>query len=77
MKIGFIGLGIMGKPMAKNLLKAGYQVMVYDRMPAPVKEVVEAEAKRPIKIEYKEAGDDKRSYHISSEKILSCFCIAQ
>ena len=34
-----------------------------------VKEVVEAEAKRPIKIEYKEAGDDKRSYHISSEKI--------
>ena len=24
MKIGFIGLGIMGKPMAKNLLKAGY-----------------------------------------------------
>ncbi|WP_246589068.1 NAD(P)-binding domain-containing protein, partial [Pelorhabdus rhamnosifermentans] len=24
MKIGFIGLGIMGKPMSKNLLKAGY-----------------------------------------------------
>ena len=44
MKIGFIGLGIMGKPMAKNLLKAGYQVMVYDRMPAPVKEVVGAGA---------------------------------
>lgn len=29
-KIGFIGLGIMGKPMAKNLLKAGYQLVVYD-----------------------------------------------
>ena len=28
MKIGFIGLGIMGKPMAKNLLKAGYDVTV-------------------------------------------------
>ena len=28
MKIGFIGLGIMGKPMAKNLLKAGHQVVV-------------------------------------------------
>ena len=28
MKIGFIGLGIMGKPMAKNLLKAGYEVVV-------------------------------------------------
>jgi 2-hydroxy-3-oxopropionate reductase len=30
MKIGFIGLGIMGKPMAKNLLKAGYQLLVHD-----------------------------------------------
>ena len=28
MKIGFIGLGIMGKPMAKNLLKAGYELIV-------------------------------------------------
>ena len=31
MKIGFIGLGIMGKPMAHNLLKAGYEVKVYNR----------------------------------------------
>ena len=30
MKIGFIGLGIMGRPMAKNLLKAGYALVVYD-----------------------------------------------
>lgn len=30
MKIGFIGLGIMGKPMAKNLVKAGYQLIVSD-----------------------------------------------
>lgn len=30
MKIGFIGLGIMGKPMATNLLKAGHELMVYD-----------------------------------------------
>jgi len=29
-KIGFIGVGIMGKPMAKNLLKAGYPVIAYD-----------------------------------------------
>ena len=28
MKIGFIGLGIMGKPMAKNLIKAGHQLVV-------------------------------------------------
>ncbi len=31
MKIGFIGLGIMGKPMVKNLLKAGHDITVYDR----------------------------------------------
>ena len=30
-KIGFIGLGIMGKPMCRNLLKAGYQLTVYSR----------------------------------------------
>jgi 2-hydroxy-3-oxopropionate reductase len=30
MKVGFIGLGIMGKPMAKNLLKAGYELVVLD-----------------------------------------------
>jgi 2-hydroxy-3-oxopropionate reductase len=30
MKVGFIGLGIMGKPMSRNLIKAGHQVVVYD-----------------------------------------------
>ncbi len=30
-RIGFIGLGIMGKPMARNLLKAGYPLVVYNR----------------------------------------------
>ena len=29
-KIGFIGLGIMGRPMAKNLIEAGYELVVYD-----------------------------------------------
>jgi 2-hydroxy-3-oxopropionate reductase len=45
-KIGFIGLGIMGKPMAKNLLKAGYPLTVYDIRPKPVQELVEAGAKK-------------------------------
>ncbi|MCL2235518.1 MAG: NAD(P)-binding domain-containing protein [Defluviitaleaceae bacterium] len=31
MKIGFIGLGIMGKPMSQNLIKAGYDVLLYDK----------------------------------------------
>lgn len=30
MRIGFIGLGIMGKPMAKNLIRAGHELVVYD-----------------------------------------------
>jgi len=45
MKIGFIGLGIMGKPMAKNLLKAGHDLVVYDILAAPVAELVKAGAK--------------------------------
>jgi 2-hydroxy-3-oxopropionate reductase len=44
-KVGFIGLGIMGKPMVKNLLKAGHEVVVYDVVPAGVQEVVAAGAK--------------------------------
>ena len=42
MKIGFIGLGIMGKPMAKNLLKAGYQLLVSDLNEKAVEDVVAA-----------------------------------
>lgn len=36
MKIGFIGLGIMGKPMALNLLQAGYELCVFDIQPEAV-----------------------------------------
>ena len=38
--IGFIGLGIMGKPMAKNLINAGYSLIVLDISPGPVEELV-------------------------------------
>lgn len=44
-KIGFIGLGIMGKPMAINLVKAGYQLTVFDQNPIPVEELVKQGAK--------------------------------
>ena len=43
-KIGFIGLGIMGKPMSKNLLKAGYSLLVYDIVSEAVKDVASAGA---------------------------------
>jgi 2-hydroxy-3-oxopropionate reductase len=44
-KLGFIGLGIMGKPMAKNLLKAGHEVVCYDIVAQNVTDVVVAGAK--------------------------------
>lgn len=44
MKIGFIGLGIMGKPMVLNLLKEGFQVKAFDLNEAARKEVVTAGA---------------------------------
>lgn len=44
MKTGFIGLGIMGKPMAGNLLRAGYQLVVCNRSQGAVQELVAAGA---------------------------------
>ncbi|MER3457682.1 MAG: hypothetical protein C4309_02670, partial [Chloroflexota bacterium] len=43
-RLGFIGLGLMGRPMAHNLLKAGFPLTVYSRSPAPVEELVTAGA---------------------------------
>jgi 2-hydroxy-3-oxopropionate reductase len=42
--IGFIGLGTMGRPMARNLLAAGSQLVVHSRSPGPVEELVAAGA---------------------------------
>lgn len=47
MKVGFVGLGIMGRPMCRNLLKAGYEVTAYDPFARQaLDEVVEAGAAR-------------------------------
>ncbi len=62
MKIGFIGLGIMGKPMAKNLLKAGYPLVVYDVVAAPVAELVQAGAT---------AGKSPRDVAAQSELVIT------
>jgi 2-hydroxy-3-oxopropionate reductase len=43
--IGFIGLGIMGRPMARNLLKAGHALVVHSRSRGPVDEIVKSGAK--------------------------------
>jgi 2-hydroxy-3-oxopropionate reductase len=45
-RIGFIGLGIMGRPMARRVLDAGYPLTVHSRSPRPVDELVDAGANR-------------------------------
>jgi 2-hydroxy-3-oxopropionate reductase len=61
-KIGFIGLGIMGRPMAKNLLKAGFSLTVYDIVPEAVKDVVVAGA---------EAGSSSKDVAAKSEIVIT------
>jgi len=45
LKVGFIGLGVMGKPMARNLLRAGYPLAVHNRSRGPVEELAAEGAK--------------------------------
>ena len=54
MKVGFIGMGIMGKPMAINLVKAGHEVMVSNRNMAKCDDAVKAGAKKGS---YKEVAE--------------------
>lgn len=61
-QIGFVGLGIMGKPMAKNLLKAGHSLIVYDIVAEPVQELVKAGAR---------AGESSRDVASQSEVVIT------
>ena len=58
-QIGFVGLGIMGKPMARNLMKAGYSLTVYDIVGEPVEELVTEGAARGANSKEVSAGTDK------------------
>ena len=52
-RIGFIGLGVMGKPMARNLMRAGYALTIYDIALEPLRELLEegaAEGKSPAHV---------------------------
>lgn len=62
MKVGFVGLGIMGKPMAKNILKAGYQLTVFDLNQSAVQELVASGA---------EKGDSGKDVAEKSEVIIT------
>ncbi len=45
-RVGFVGLGIMGAPMARHLLAAGFPLTVHSRSPEPVDALMEAGAVR-------------------------------
>lgn len=57
-KIGFIGLGIMGSPMAANLINAGYEVTGYDVSPDSIERLVQAGGKPAGSIEEAVTGSD-------------------
>ena len=63
--VGFIGLGIMGRPMAKNLLKAGYPLVVHSRSRGPVQDLVGAGAKAATSPGGRRAG--RRAHHHAAE----------
>ncbi len=47
-KVGFIGLGIMGLPMAKNLINSGYEVCTYDIIENNLNKVAASEQKKHV-----------------------------
>jgi 2-hydroxy-3-oxopropionate reductase len=62
-RIGFIGLGIMGKPMARNLLKAGYPLVVLNRSRSPMTELA---------AEGVELADSPRMVAQQTDIIIAC-----
>lgn len=80
--VGFIGLGNMGGPMARNLLKAGHELKVFDLVPAAVERAVEAGA-RPgadvaaaargaeVVITMLPAGDQVREVYLGDDGIIA------
>lgn len=62
-RVGFVGLGIMGAPMAANLLKAGFEVTVWNRTPARAEPLVAAGARN---------ADSPAAVAAASEVTVSC-----
>ena len=61
MKIGFIGLGHMGNPMARNLLKHGHKLKVFDVVPDLVKKLTELGCEAASTPCVQTAGEDAAS----------------
>jgi len=63
LRVGFIGLGIMGEPMARNALKAGFALTVYNRTPSKA---------AALKADGAAVGDSPADVAARSDVILSC-----
>jgi 3-hydroxyisobutyrate dehydrogenase len=75
MKIGFIGLGKMGTPMAHNLLKAGMSVTVYDVMPEAVNAMCADGAKAATNVAEATIGMDVVITMVQTGKQVSELCL--
>ena len=71
MKIGFIGLGNMGRPMALNLLKEGYEVIGFDTVPADLDGITMATsaAEAAIGVDFVITNTDAQALNESSVPI--------
>lgn len=63
MRVGFIGLGFQGKPLARNIVEAGYRLTVYDLRPEPVEDLVAAGA---------QAGASPAEVAAASDLVIVC-----
>ncbi|MHB1799765.1 MAG: NAD(P)-binding domain-containing protein, partial [Vulcanimicrobiaceae bacterium] len=57
MKVGFIGLGQMGRGMASNLVQAGHEVAVYNRTPGKAEDLLARGARKAVSIADACGGD--------------------
>ena len=71
MKVGFIGVGVMGGPMAANILKKGHQLTVFDLDPAAVKRLTDqgAKAAGDTVDRYEGAKDDLAQHGVTIKDI--------
>jgi 2-hydroxy-3-oxopropionate reductase len=62
--VGFIGLGVMGKSMARNIMKAGFPLQVHSRSRPPIEELVAAGA-----------GDGRSPAGVAAASDIVCLCV--
>ena len=76
-KIGFIGLGNMGNPMAKNLIAAGYELTVYDAFPAAVEKLTAAGAAAAADPQEAAEGADIVILSLPNSKIIESVVLGE